>query len=57
MLAEGLETKVSDTQKHLRYLNRCIKESTQLENYLSIDIDEKAISRIYKNIKLVEEKN
>lgn len=56
MLAEGLEAKVNDTQKHLVHLNRCIKESLQLESYLSVDIDEKAISRIYKNIKLVEEK-
>jgi DNA sulfur modification protein DndD len=56
MLAEGLEAKVNDTQKHLIHLNRCIKESSQLESYLSVDIDEKAISRIYKNIKLVEEK-
>jgi len=56
MLAEGLEAKVNDTQKHLIHLNRCIKESSQLESYLSVDIDEKAISRIYKNIKHVEEK-
>lgn len=56
MLAGGLVAKANDTKKHLIYLNRCIKESSQLESYLSVDIDEKAISRIYKNIKLVEEK-
>ena len=55
MLAAGLEAKVNDTQKHLIHLNRCIKESSQLESYLSVDIDEKAITRIYKRIKTLEQ--
>lgn len=56
MLDEGLDGRVENTHKHLRNLYRCIKESSQLDSYLSVDIDEKAISRIYKNIKLIEEK-
>lgn len=56
MLDEGLDGRVENTQKHLMNLDRCIKESSQLDSYLSVDIDEKAISRIYKNIKLIEEK-
>ena len=30
------------------------REIDQLENYLSVDIDEKALAKLYRNIKIVE---
>lgn len=50
-----LDTKfnVIDRQKKLDEL---YQEANQLDSYLSVDIDEKAISKIYKEIKEIEQK-
>lgn len=50
-----LDTKfnVIDRQKKLEEL---YQEANQLDSYLSVDIDEKAISKIYKEIKEIEQK-
>lgn len=54
LLESGLDSKVKETQKHIALLEKYRKEIEQLENYLSVDIDEKAIAKIYKNIKKIE---
>lgn len=54
LLGNGLNDKVNETQKHIKTLRKYKRESDQLESYLSVDIDEKAIAKIYKSIKKVE---
>lgn len=54
LLESGLASKVKETQKHMALLEKYRKEIEQLDNYLSVDIDEKAIAQIYKNIKKIE---
>lgn len=54
LLDQDLEERVKLTEKHYKQLVACKKETDQLESYLSVDIDEKAISRIYKSIKKTE---
>lgn len=54
LLENGLDNKVKETQKHMISLEKYRREIEQLENYLSVDIDEKAIAKIYKDIKKIE---
>ncbi|MBD5135514.1 MAG: DNA sulfur modification protein DndD [Lachnospiraceae bacterium] len=54
LLENGLDNKVEETQKHMNSLRRNQREIDQLENYLSVDIDEKFIAKIYKDIKRLE---
>ena len=54
LLENGLDSKVEETQKHMTSLEKYRREIEQLENYLSVDIDEKAIAKIYKDIKKIE---
>lgn len=54
LLDQDLDERVKLTEKHYKQLVVCKKEADQLESYLSVDIDEKAIARIYKNIKKIE---
>lgn len=54
LLENGLDSKVEETQKHMISLEKYRREIEQLENYLSVDIDEKAIAKIYKDIKKIE---
>lgn len=54
LLENGLDSKVKETQKHMISLEKYRREIEQLENYLSVDIDEKAIAKIYKDIKKIE---
>ena len=54
LLENGLDDKVKETQNHMRVLQKNRREIEELENYLSVDIDEKAIAKIYKNIKKIE---
>ena len=54
LLENGLDSKVEETQKHMTSLEKYRREIEQLENYLAVDIDEKAIAKIYKDIKKIE---
>ena len=54
LLENGLDSKVEETQKHMASLKKYRREIEQLENYLAVDIDEKAIAKIYKDIKKIE---
>lgn len=54
LLENGLDSKVKETQNHMKSLKKYMKEIEQLENYLSVDIDKKAIAQIYKKIKKIE---
>lgn len=54
LLDKELLDKIELTQKHLKMQNTNRKEIDQLENYLSVDIDEKALAKLYKTIKIVE---
>ena len=54
LLDQDLAETVKLTEKHYKQLVECKKEADQLESYLSVDIDEKAIARIYKSIKKIE---
>lgn len=56
LLENDLTEKISLTQNHLRMQNKNKDEINQLENYLSVDIDEKALAKLYKKIKMTEEK-
>ena len=56
LLENDLTEKISLTQNHLRMQNKNKDEINQLENYLSVDIDEKALAKLYKEIKVTEEK-
>lgn len=56
LLENDLTEKISLTQNHLRIQNKNKDEINQLENYLSVDIDEKALAKLYKEIKMTEEK-
>lgn len=56
LLETELAEKTSTTQKHLRMQRENKDEIDQLENYLSVDIDEKALAKLYKTIKMTEEK-
>ena len=56
LLENDLTEKISLTQNHLRMQNKNKDEINQLENYLSVDIDEKALANLYKEIKVTEEK-
>lgn len=50
-----LETKLT-VQSRQKNMIKMQEEADQLDNYLSVDIDEKAITHIYKNIKKLEQK-
>ncbi len=54
LLGQDLDEKVKLTEKHCKQLETYKKEADQLESYLSVDIDEKAIARIYKSVKKTE---
>ena len=54
LLESGLVNKAEETKKHIGDLRKYKSETDQLENYLSVDIDEKAIAKLYKSIKEVE---
>lgn len=54
LLENGLDSKAEETKNHMRSLRKNRREIDQLENYLSVDIDEKAIAKIYKDIKKIE---
>ena len=56
LLETELAEKASTTQKHLKMQRKNKDEMVQLENYLSVDIDEKALAKLYKTIKMTEEK-
>ncbi len=49
-----LQTKLT-TERRQREINELQEEAEQLDNYLSVDIDEKTIARIYKKIKELEQ--
>ena len=44
--------RIAITQKHMKMQNSNRREIDQLENYLSVDIDEKALAKLYRNIKI-----
>lgn len=50
-----LQTKLT-TEGRQRELVKLQEEAEQLDNYLSVDIDEKTIARIYKNMKELEQR-
>ena len=50
-----LQTKLA-TEGRQRELVKLQEEAEQLDNYLSVDIDEKTITRIYKNMKELEQR-
>ena len=50
-----LDTKLN-VKGHQDILEKLQMEADQLDNYLSVDIDEKAIAQIYKEIKVLEQK-
>ena len=54
LLDKELSEKIDITQKHMKMQNSNRREIDQLENYLSVDIDEKALAKLYRNIKTVE---
>lgn len=54
LLDKELSEKIEITRKHLKMQNSNRKEIDQLENYLSVDIDEKALAKLYKTIKMLE---
>lgn len=57
LLEEQLLNNKLKIQKRQRELLQLQKEVEQLDSYLSVDIDEKAIARIYKKIKMAEQKS
>ncbi|WP_395815317.1 DNA sulfur modification protein DndD [Clostridium sp. C45] len=54
LLDKELSEKIENARKHLKMQNSNRKEIDQLENYLSVDIDEKALAKLYKTIKTLE---
>ena len=54
LLDKELFERIAITQKHMKMQNSNRREIDQLENYLSVDIDEKALAKLYRNIKIVE---
>ncbi len=56
LLEEQLLSNKLSIQKRQGELLHLQKEAEQLDSYLSIDIDEKAVARIYKKIKEAEQK-
>jgi len=54
LLESGLDNAAEETLKHMSILQKNKREIDQLEFYLSVDIDEKAITKIYKDIRRVE---
>ena len=54
LLDKELSERIAITQKHIKMQNSNRREIDQLENYLSVDIDEKALAKLYRNIKTVE---
>lgn len=54
LLDKELSEKIQITRKHLKMQHSNRKEIDQLENYLSVDIDEKALAKLFKTIKIVE---
>ncbi len=56
LLENDLAEKAKVTQKHLGMQRKNKDDIVQLENYLSVDIDEKALAKLYKTIKITEEK-
>lgn len=56
MLLEGqLDRGLANVRKHRREIARLKEEIEQYDNYLSVDIDEKKIARIYKRMKEIEQ--
>ena len=56
LLEEQLLSNKLTIQKRQKELLQLQKEAEQLDSYLSVDIDEKAIARVYKKIKEAEQK-
>lgn len=54
LLNSQLDNKLKEYQNYLKARNKLLNRIDEIENYLSVDIDEKAISRIYKEIKSIE---
>lgn len=54
LLKSQLDNKLKEYQNYVKARNRLLNRIHEIENYLSVDIDEKAISRIYKEIKSIE---
>ncbi|MGL4789822.1 MAG: DNA sulfur modification protein DndD, partial [Anaerotignaceae bacterium] len=55
LLENELAERINTTQNHIKMQNKNRNEIDQLENYLSVDIDEKALAKLYKNIKVIED--
>lgn len=56
LLNEQLLGTKLNVKSHQDILEKLQIEADQLDNYLSVDIDEKAIAQIYKEIKVLEQK-
>lgn len=54
LLNSRLDNKLNEVKMHKLTLKKNREEADQIESYLSVDIDEKAITRIYKRIKILE---
>lgn len=54
LLDKDLDFKIKETIHHCEKRIAYKEETDQIESYLSVDIDEKAIAKIYKNIKITE---
>lgn len=57
LLEEQLLSNKLSIQSRQKELLQLQKETEQLDSYLSVDIDEKAVARIYKKIKEAEQKS
>ncbi len=55
LLDQRLKDKKKSTKEGQDKLDEIIKESNQIDSYLSVDIDEKAIAALYKRIKKLEQ--
>lgn len=54
LLDERLTKIKLETQSHQAKIQKCLDELTQMDSYLSVDVDEKAVAQIYKKIKKEE---
>lgn len=55
LLNSRLDNKLEEVKMHKSTLEKNRGEADQIDSYLSVDIDEKAITRIYKRIKILEQ--
>ncbi len=55
LLNSRLENKFKEVKQHKTSMEKNREEADQIDSYLSVDIDEKAITRIYKRIKTLEQ--